>query len=180
MAPSALTKLAARINAHAMELNIKALMEQVLAKGPKRFPKRLDSSPSADSSPSSSPRIQREHSADRNAAVLSSCDNTALQLVRSSDPVKEDAKPIDLPTEKEWDFGNYDVLLRQQGLSWDEVGRVRRSRGLGKGRGPRRQALELQEKVLQAARAIVEGASASVHGNDYGDVSAQSSPRLFR
>ena len=141
----------------------------------KVIPSVLDSSPSA-----ATRRKQREHSADRNAAVLSSCDNAALQLVRSSDPVKEDAKPIDLLTEEEWDFGNYDVRLWQKGLSWDEVDRLRRSHGLGKGRGPRRQAPELQEKVLQAARAIVEGASASVHGNDYGDVSAQSSPRLFR
>jgi hypothetical protein len=148
-------------------MNNMALME-LSWKARKRFPSGLDSSPSA-----ATRRKQREHSADRNAAVLSSCDNTALQLVRSSDPVKEDAKPIDLLTEKEWDFGNYDVLLRQQGLSWDEVDRLRRSHGLGKGRGPRRQALELQEKVLQAARAIVEGASASVHGNDYGVMQGQ-------
>ena len=155
-------------------MNNMALME-LSWKARKRFPSGLDSSPSA-----ATRRKQREHSADRNAAVLSSCDNTALQLVRSSDPAKEDAKPIDLLTEEEWDFGNYDVLLRQKGFSWGQIDGIRRSRGLGKGRGSRRQALELQEKVLQAARAIVEGASASVHGNDYGDVSAQSSPRLFR
>ena len=158
-------------------MNNMALME-LSWKARKRFPSGLDSSP-----PAATRRKQREHSADRNAAVLSSCDNAALLLECSSDPVKEDAKPTDLLTEKEWDwdFGNYDVLLRQKGWSWDEVDRLRRSRGLGKGRGSRRQALELQEKkVLQAARAIVEGASVSVHGNDYGDVSAQSSPRLFR
>ena len=72
---------------------------------------------------------------------------------------------------KEWG-DNDDVHLRQQGLSWDEVDRLRRSRGLGKGRGPRRQELERLEEQLQAARAIVPGASACVHGNTYGDVSA--------
>ena len=80
---------------------------------------------------------------------------------------------------KEW-CDNDDVHLRQQGLSWVEVDGLRRSHELGKGRGPRRQELEWQEEVLQAARAIVGGASACVHGNDHGDVSAQSSPRLFR